>query len=103
MRDLGAVVLVLPRTVHHGRRDGPVRRAVAEQFVGDQSPGRAPLFFQQLPKESSGRPPIAAWLYEDVEDLAVLVHGSPEILPSALDRQKEFVEIPGVAQPGPKV
>jgi len=40
-------------------------------------------------------------LDEDVNDVAVLVHGTPQILPPALNCDEEFVQIPGVAHPAP--
>jgi len=45
---------------------------------------------------------IPVGLEEDVEDVAVLVHGSPDVLPLAADSHEEFVEVPRVADgPGP--
>ena len=80
MRDLRAVVFVLPSTVDHRRHHGAVRRRVAAQLVRDQSSRLAALSFQQLAEESCGRPPIAPRLHQDVEHVAVLVHGPPQIL-----------------------
>jgi hypothetical protein len=40
---------------------------------------------------------IPTRLQQDVDDLAVLVDGSPEVLPLAADRDEQFVEMPGVA------
>ena len=41
---------------------------------------------------------IAPRLDEDIDDISVLVDSPPEILPLALDRHKELVQVPGVAQ-----
>ena len=98
MRDLRAVVLVLPGAVHHGRHHGAVRRGVAPQFVRDQLARRAALRVQQFPKETRGRPSITKRLDEDVEQVAVLVYRPPEISTAALNFHKQLVEIPGVAQ-----
>ena len=45
------------------------------------------------------RAPIAARLDKDVDDVTILVDRTPQIVPTALDRHKEFVQIPGVAHP----
>ena len=52
------------------------------------------MAFQQLPEEPCGRPPIAPRLHENVEDVAVLVHGTPQILLLPLDLHEELVQIP---------
>ena len=41
---------------------------------------------------------MASRLDEDIEDISVLVHSAPEILPLALDRHEELVQVPCVAQ-----
>ncbi len=43
------------------------------------------------------RPPIAPRLYEDVEHVAVLVHGPPQILLPPPDLDEQFIQMPGVA------
>jgi hypothetical protein len=42
---------------------------------------------------------ITARLDEDFDHVAVLVDGTPEVLPLALDVHDEFVQVPGVTQP----
>ncbi len=98
MRNLRPVVLVLPRAVWDGRHHGAVRRRVAPQFVRDQAVGQPALSLQHLAEESYGRPAIASRLDEDVEEVAVLVDGLPEISALPLNRCEDFVQIPGVDQ-----
>ena len=98
MRDLGSIVLVLPRAVWDGWHHGAVRRRIAPQFVRDQAVGQPALSLQHLAEESYGRPAIASRLDEDVEEVAVLVHGSPEISALPLNRGEDLVQIPGVTQ-----
>ena len=98
MREFGAIVLVLPRAVHHRRHHPTVGRGVAAQLVGDQ-PARRPAFaFQQLPEEALGGGAIAPGLYEDVDHVAVVIDGSSEILLAPLNIDEQFVQVPGVAQ-----
>ena len=98
MRDLRPIVLVQPRAVWDGRHHGALRRRVAPQLVCDQ-PARQPvLSLQHLAEESYGRSPIASRSDEDVEEVAVLVDGPPEISALPLNRCEDFVQIPGVTQ-----
>ena len=63
-----------------GRHHGAAGGWVAEQLVGDQSSGDTARAFQQLAEEAEGRPPMAPGLHEDVDCVAVLVYGTPQIL-----------------------
>src|SRR6266852_3318909 len=58
MRDFGAIVLVLRRTVRDGRHHEAVGGRVAAKLVGDQTPWRTAFSFQQLAEEAGGRPSI---------------------------------------------
>ncbi len=97
MRHLRPVVLVLPRAVWDGWHHGAVRRRVAPQLVRDQAVGQPALSLQHLAKEAHGRSSIPPRLDEDVEEVTVLVHGSPEISALPLNRCEDLVQIPGVA------
>ena len=77
MRHFRAIVLVLPRAVHHRPHHGAVRRGVAAQLVRDQPARREALIGEQFPKETPGRLLITARLDEDDDDVAVLVDGAP--------------------------
>ncbi len=101
MRDLGSIVFVLPGTVDHGRHHGTMRGRVAAEFVCDQPARLGALSLQQLAEEPCGRPPIAPQLHENVEDIAVLVHGTPQILLPPLDLHEKLVQIPRVAHAAP--
>ena len=51
-------------------------------------------FFEQFAKKSFGRFLVAATLYKDVEHVAFLVHGSPQIVSLATDGEKHLVQMP---------
>ena len=74
-------------------------RRVAAQLVGDEPTGKTPLLLQQLSKEPDRRSSIPSRLDEDVQHVAILIHGSPPVLFPAIDRHEELVEMPRVAQP----
>ena len=92
MRDLRSIVLVLPGAVNDGRHDRGVGRRIAAQLVRDQTVGRPALSFQDLTKEAHRGPAVAPRLDQDVEEVAVLVDGPPEILSSAVDRHEDFIQ-----------
>ena len=41
---------------------------------------------------------IAARLNQDVDHIAVLIHGPPEIVLLSIDSNKDFIQMPGVAE-----
>ncbi len=59
--------------------------------------GRRPLRLSNLRQKPRGGVPIPARLEQDVDDLAILVDGSPEILTPAANGHEEFVQMPRVA------
>jgi hypothetical protein len=41
---------------------------------------------------------IAAGLLQNIDDITVLIHGTPKILLLAVDSDEEFVQIPGITE-----
>ena len=100
--DFGPVVGVAGGVVDHRRHDDPVRGAVAPEAIGDEAVRDTAAPLEQLAKEPRGGVAIPAGLEQDVDDLAILVDGSPEILTPAANGHEEFVQMPRVAdRPGP--
>ena len=99
MRHLRPVVRVLRSAVLHGRHHGSVGGRVAAHLVGDQLAGETTLFLQQFSKESDRGTSIPSRLDQDIKDVTVLIHGSPQVLLATIDRHEEFVEVPGIAEP----
>lgn len=75
--------------------------AIARQPVRHQPVRFASLSFQQLAKEAFGCSPISSRLHEDVDHVAVLVDGAPQVLKLALDGDEDLVEIPDVTESAP--
>ena len=63
-------------------------RPIASERVGDQHPRYPALLGQQLTEEPLGGLGIPARLDQDVEDVAVLVDGPPQVVTTAVDRQE---------------
>ena len=53
---------------------------------------------QQSSKESFRGVLITVQLYKDVDHVAVLIHGTPEILLPAVDSNEDFVQVPNIAE-----
>ena len=70
--------------------------SIAAQLVHHQPKRRSSLILQELPKEPSGRPPVPTGLHEYIDHVAVLVHRAPEIVAPASNRDKDFVQEPGI-------
>ena len=96
--DFGAIVLVPVRTVSDGRHDRSVCSPVAAQLVGDQPPRLTLLALQQLAEKACGSPAVATRLDEDIDDVAILIDGTPEIVSPSLDSDEDLVQVPDVAQ-----
>ena len=97
--DFGAIVLVSVRAMGDGRHDRSVRSPVVAQLVGDQPPRRTLLALQQLAEKACSRPTVATRLDEDIDDVTILIDGTPEIAPLSLDGDEDLVHVPDVAQP----
>ena len=75
-----------------------MRGILVSQVVGDQPSGFAALAFEYTAKEASRGFFVTMARYEHIHDLAVLVHGTPQIVPFPLDGHKDFVAMSGIAQ-----
>jgi hypothetical protein len=56
------------------------------------------LGFEQATEKSFSRLVIATALDKNIDDIAVLIDRAPEVLPLTLNRDKDFVEVPGITQ-----
>ena len=80
VRDFGAVVRILIRTVDDRRHHYTARRRVTAEFVGDQPARDTALPLQQRPEEPYRGATIPTRLHEDVQQVAVLVDRAPQVL-----------------------
>ncbi len=98
MRDFGAIVGVASRVMTNGRQEGSKRSSIAFEFVSDDSKRLFPLAAHQSLKEPLGGALISTWLNQDVNHVAVLIHGPPKILLLAIDPHEDFVQVPDIAE-----
>ena len=81
--------------------DRAMRRLIASELVGDHHPRHVHCFLSSLRKNRLAALASRRGLDQDVQDIAVLVDGPPQVLPLAVDREEDLVEVPRVAGPGP--
>lgn len=97
MRHFRSVVCVDVIDIIHRRHDRAVSGVIAFQFVRAQPSGFAALAFEQPPEKAFRRLLILSVLDKEINDIAVLVHGTPEVVTFSLNREKDFVVIAAVA------
>ncbi len=78
--------------------DLSLRRAVALEFVRDNHAGYVLQALQQLTEEPLGGFLVPLTLHQDIQDVAILVHGSPQIMNLAIDLDEHLIEVPLVAR-----
>ena len=71
---------------------------VAAQLVGHEPHGFLSLTLQQSAKESPRCPRVPTGLYEDVDQITVLIHRAPEILALTVDRHEDLVQEPRISE-----
>ena len=71
---------------------------VAAQRVGHEPHGFLSLTVQQSAEESPRCPRVPTGLYEDVDQITVLIHRAPEILALTVDRHEDFIQEPRISE-----
>src|ERR1700732_661123 len=72
--------------------------AVGAQLVGRHPRRREALFAEQLAQQLDGRRPVSTTLDQDLQHLALVVDGTPQIHVLARDPDDHFVEMPAIAR-----
>ena len=98
MRNLGPIVGILLGIVGDTRQDRSTGSSIALQLVGDDPEWSLALIAQQSAKEPLGCTLIAARLQQNINDITILIDGTPKILLLAVDSDEEFVQIPGITE-----
>jgi len=74
-----------------------MRRSVAGQFVSNEPPRRLALSLEEPAKEAGGGFAVPPCLDEDIQDLAILIHGSIQIAQLSIDAYENFIDKPLIA------
>ena len=78
----------------------PFRRSVTAKLVSNHDARLASGCPQQPAKEPDGGKSISLRLHENVQDNALLINRSPEVVGDAVDLEEDLVQMPFVAGPG---
>jgi len=81
------------------RACSPLCRLIAAKLVGDQPPWLFLLAFQDLAKKALGGPGVATGLNEDIEYVAILIDGAPQIVLHTSDLDEYLIGEPRVTKP----
>ena len=96
MRILGSIVEAFVLAVLHTRQQRLFGCSIARQFIGDQYTRDILTAFQELAKELLRSCFIPSALNQNIENIAILVDRSPEIVQSAIDFEEDFIKMPFV-------
>ncbi len=99
VRVLCSVVQVAALAMLDVQQQCALGHAIALQLVCDEHARRIMQTFEETLEEALCRRAIAAALHRDVEDHAVLIHGTPEIAQLALDADENLIKVPLVTGP----
>ncbi len=99
MGQLHPVFRVAIVAVDRLRHQCPAGNSVAAQLVGHDLSGAGAVRPEQPPEESLGRLGVPARLQVHVDDVAVLIHCPPQVVPLPRDRDEYLVDEERVAEP----
>jgi hypothetical protein len=101
MRILTAVVERATLPVFHAGQYLALRGAVALELVCNDDPWHICQALEELPEELLRGPLVTPTLHQDIEDIVVLIHRAPEVVPFAINCQKDLIQMPLVARSRP--
>ena len=92
MRLLRSIVGILRRIVNSFGNQFPVGDAIASQFVGNNLPGCTAMASEKALEEALRRSTIPAGLEKNINDFAILIHCTPQIVLLAVDLYEDFID-----------
>src|SRR5712671_5426301 len=93
-RVLAPVIEVAVLTVFDPRQYLALGCAIIFQLVRDNDPGHVGQPLEGLTEELLGRLLVAPPLYEDVQDIVVLIHSTPQVMALIINGEKPFIQVP---------
>src|ERR1700682_1178670 len=94
----GPIICSQPLLMRAGQAKVAESRSVGAKLVGRQQFRREALFPKELAHQSYCRPLVAPALDQHVENLALVVDGTPQVHPLARDANHHLVEVPSTAR-----
>jgi hypothetical protein len=94
-----AVVQIAVLAMFHPRQDLALRGGIALQRIRDDHPRHVGQAFEQLAEELLRGLLVPATLDENVQHVAVLIHGTPQVMPDPINGEKHLVQVPFIPWP----
>jgi hypothetical protein len=98
---LRAIIEIAMLTLFYPWEDLPLGRSIALEFVGDDHARYVGQSFKKFTKELLRGFLVPTALDQDIQDVALLIDRSPEIMTLTLDHQKHLVQVSLVTGPRP--
>jgi hypothetical protein len=96
VRDFGAVIRIDVVDVLYRGHDRAMSGAIASEFVCDQPARFTSLAFEKTAEKAFSRTLIATALHQNINGIVVLINRTPQIVLVTVNRDKHFIEIPGI-------
>jgi hypothetical protein len=90
---LGPIVLPQPLLMRAGQAQVPESRSVGAALVGSQQFRRETLFLEELAHQPECRPLVAPALNQHVENLTLVIDGTPQVHSLSGDPDHDLVEV----------
>src|SRR5215467_9312606 len=94
MRVLTPVIEAAALTVLYSWQYLAFGRAIAFEFICNDDPWHVPQPLQELTEKLLRRLFVASALHQDVEDVVILIHRTPQVMALPVDRHKHLVQVP---------
>jgi hypothetical protein len=78
-------------SVLYAREHVPLRSPIAFELIRDDDSWDVGQPLEELVEELLCSVLVAPPLHQDAEDIAILIHGAPEVVAFTVDRQKHFI------------
>jgi DNA invertase Pin-like site-specific DNA recombinase len=91
MRVLAPVIEVAALTVFDPRQYLALGCAITFELIRNDDPWHIRQALEELPEELLRGPLVTPTLHQDIEDIVVLIHRSPEVVPFAINCQKDLI------------
>src|SRR5262245_54608817 len=98
MRWLTSIIEVATLAMFHTWQQLAFGGTVALQLIRDDDAWHKPQALEQLAEELLRRFFVPTTLHQDIEHMAVLIDGPPQIIALTIDRQKHLIQMPLVAR-----
>jgi hypothetical protein len=102
MGAFGPIVQIAVLPMFHTRQHFPLRRTIDAELIGDDHARHVGQLLEEFPEELLGRNLVTTTLDQDIEDMAVLIHRPPQIMPLmplTMNGEKYLIHMPCVACP----